>query len=88
MILNDAYIRFEASCSGDRRHICYMEPAPDSSTCGPPFYELQKCVKFFPEAGLVSFENAKLFCDVHGGKLAEVPQDVTTGSTYIAGIDH
>ena len=84
MILNNGQFQWEASCSGDRRHICVMEPAPDAP-CGPPFYELEKCVKYFPEAGFLSWSAAKAFCDVHGGKLAEEAQSPTVDLTYING---
>lgn len=66
-----------------------MDLEADSSPCSPAFYQLQKCVKYFPQAGLVSFENATRFCDINGGKLAEVPKNVKNveaDSAYISGI--
>ena len=63
---------WDNSCTADRRHLCMINQAAESSSCSSPFYALQLCVKYFPEAGLLNKADAAFHCSVHGGKLAEI----------------
>ena len=67
-------------CKGERRHICYKaeEAGPP---CKPPFYNLDKCVRYFPAGGLLAIEDAKFFCELNGGELPELAKVSTDGTT-------
>ena len=85
LVLNDGKITWNSSCSGNRRHICYMDEKPSSTPCTNPYYNIQKCVKYFPNAGLLNLEDAKTFCDLNGGKLPEFPPSESTDPDYVKG---
>ena len=70
MIIKDGYISWADTCTKDRRHACFMDLS--GAGCEDPYYNIQKCVKYFPEAGLLTQKEAKFFCDINGGKLPEV----------------
>ena len=69
-------------CKGDRRHICYKaeEAGPP---CKEPFYNLDKCVRYFPAGGLLAIEDAKFFCELNGGELPELAKDPTDDPDYL-----
>ena len=73
MYLHDGKMKWAPSCTDDRRHICQMDSLDSSTGCSPPFYDLQKCIKYFPNAGLLNLEHGQLFCSYNGGKLPEIP---------------
>ena len=71
-------------CKGDRRHICYKEE-DQGAPCKPPFYNLEKCVRFFPEGGLLNIEDTRFFCSLNGGELPEIAANPETDVGYLTG---
>ena len=69
-------------CADSRRHICY-KAEDQGAPCKPPYYNLEKCVRFFPEAGLLNIEDTKLFCSLNGGELPELASDPTADPDYL-----
>ena len=65
---------FDGNCAEQRRHVCMMEPKSDGGTCGAPFDDLGKCVKYFPAAGLLDKVHADAFCMFNGGTPPKVPK--------------
>ena len=72
-------------CTDWRRHICY-KAEDQGAPCKPPYYNLDKCVRFFPEAGLLNIEDTKFFCSLNGGDLPEVAAVSTADPDYLAGM--
>ena len=62
---------FDANCAEQRRHFCMMEPK-SVGTCDALYHNLAKCVKYFPDAGLLDKVHADAFCQFNRGSPPKV----------------
>lgn len=84
LMVKDGSIQWADTCDKDRRHACFMDLR--GGACEDPYYNLDKCVKFFPEAGLLTQEDAEFYCAINGGVLPEVARVDASDEGFLDGM--